>query len=258
MFYFVKILIWFLVYPKPQTQKPYTMEKKLTRIPSEAVLGGVAAGMSDYFGVDRTIIRVLWVVALLLPIPPNFFWTTIVYIILWVALPEGTPGLNTPVNPYDRPLGTEPSDDPRFSGSSPGYSTAGSRGSGIFSNSSDPDRSIKIIGVILLGIGAFLLLDELPYWYRVREYIWPAALIAAGAFLLLRQRDKEQYTGGSDTTPPPPTDPLTPTSPFPPTEPDPVPYRPFDAPTSNPSIDPDRPADPDGETDPSGDYPQVK
>lgn len=233
------------------------MEKKLTRLPSEAVLGGVAAGMSDYFGVDRTIIRVLWVVALLLPIPPNFFWTTIVYIILWVALPEGTPGLNTPVNPYGPP-GTEPSDDPRFASTSSGFSAAGSTGSGIFSSSSDPDRSIKIIGVILLGVGAILLLDELPYWYRVREYIWPAALIIAGAFLLLRQRDKEQHSSSSASTPPPPAAPYSPNDPFSPVDPDPVPYRPFDAPSSNPSIDPDRPADPDGETDTSGDYPQVK
>ena len=234
------------------------MEKKLTRIPNEAVLGGVAAGMSDYFGVDRTIIRVLWVVALLLPIPPTFFWTTIIYIILWVALPEGTPGLNTPVNPYDRPPGTEPSGDPRFASSAPGYSTSGATGSGIFSNSSDPDRTIKIIGVILLGVGAILLLDELPYWYRVREYIWPAALIVAGAFLLLRQRDKEQYTGGSNMTPPPPADPFTPNDPFSPVDPDPVPYRPFGTPPTNPSIDPDRPADPDGETDTSSEFPQVK
>ena len=233
------------------------MEKKLTRIPSEAVLGGVAAGMSDYFGVDRTIIRVLWAVALLLPIPPTFLWTSIIYIILWVALPEGTPGLNTPTNPYDRPPGTEPSDDPRFASTSPGYSTSGAGGSSIFPSSSDPDRSIKIIGVILLGVGAILLLDELPYWYRVREYIWPAALILAGAFLLLRQRDKEQYNNGT-TPPPPPAGPSTPTDPFPPVEPDPVPYRPFDTPAPNPSIDPDKPSDPDGETDPNGDYPQVK
>ncbi|MPR35524.1 PspC domain-containing protein [Salmonirosea aquatica] len=79
------------------------MEKKLTRIPSEAVLGGVAAGMAHYFNIDRTIIRVLWVVALLLPIPPTFFWTAVIYIVLWAALPEGTPGFNTPTNPYDHP-----------------------------------------------------------------------------------------------------------------------------------------------------------
>ena len=100
--------------------------------------------------------------------------------------------------------------------------------------------------------------DELPHWYRVREYIWPAALIVAGAFLLLRQRDKEQHNNETTTPPPPPADLFTPNDPFPPVHPDPVPYRPFDNPPTNPAIDPDRPADPDGETDISSDYPQVK
>ena len=226
------------------------MEKKLTRIPSEAVVGGVAAGMSDYFGVDRTIIRVLWVVLLLLPIPPTFFWTAIIYIIFWVALPEGLPGANSPTNLYD---GTDGSVDPN---------APHTRAANFFANSSDPDRSIKIIGVVLLGVGAILLLDELPYWYRIREYVWPVALIVGGAFLLLRQRDKEQYSGTSNSPPPAdpytPSDPFAPRDPFPPTEPDPVPYRPFDGPMNNPSIDPGTPADPDGETDSGSDYPLIK
>ncbi|WP_373514527.1 PspC domain-containing protein [Persicitalea sp.] len=226
------------------------MERKLTRIPSEAVVGGVAAGMSDYFGIDRTIIRVLWVVLLLLPIPPTFFWTAIIYIIFWVALPEGLPGANSSTNVYDGDAGINP--DP---------SAPGTRPPGFFANSSDPDRSIKIIGVVLLGVGAVLLLDELPYWYRIREYVWPVALIVGGAFLLLRQRDKEALSGTDST--PPPADPFTPrdtrsAEPFPPTEPDPVPYRPFDGPTTSTSVDPDAPADPDGETNPGSEPPIVR
>ncbi len=216
------------------------MERKLTRIPSEAVVGGVAAGMSDYFGIDRTIIRVLWVVLLLLPIPPNFFWTAVVYIIFWAALPEGLPGGNGMV---DGTVGNQ------NVGSGPYTSTSQP-------NSSDPDRSIKIIGVVLLGVGAILLLDELPYWYQIREYIWPVALILGGAYLLLRQRDKEQFSGTTNT--PPPADPFSPHDPFPPTEPDPVPYRPFDTQVNNPSIEPDAPSDPDGETDPSDEPPKIR
>lgn len=217
------------------------MEKRLTRLPNDAVLGGVAAGMADYFNIDKTIVRVLWAVALLLPIPPTFFWTAIIYIILWVALPEGTANA-----PYTGSTPNPGSPDPA------NPSSAGN-GSGLFNNSNDPDRAVKIIGVVLLGIGAIMLLDELPYWYQIREYIWPIALIGVGAYLLLRQRDKEQYGNGSV----PPANPNPPVDPFPPTEPDPVPYRPFDAP-SNPSIDPDAPADPDGETDPNGNSPQIK
>lgn len=217
------------------------MEKRLTRIPSDAVLGGVASGMANYFGIDTTIVRVLWAVALLLPIPPSFLWTTIAYIILWAVLPESGP--DTTIN-----AASSTSDNP----------TREPSGSSFFSNSSDPDRTVKIIGVILLGVGAILLLNELPYWYQIRQYIWPAALIIAGAYLLLRQRDKEQYEGTTSYNPPP-------APPTPPVEPDPVPYRPFDStqtkPTDNPESGPadsSGAADPDGETDPDGNPPQVR
>ncbi len=220
-----------------------SMEKKLTRIPSEAVVGGVAAGMSDYFGVDRSVIRVLWVVALLLPIPPTFFWTAIIYIIFWVALPEGLPGTNAPTTVYDA---NTPTSSPEAT-----HQT-------FLSNSSDPDRSIKIIGVVLLAVGGILLLDELPYWYRIREYIWPVALIVAGGYLLLRLRDRNESTSTdlTNTPTPPPADPFAPRDPLPPTEPDPTPYRPFDGPLNKP--DPDRPTDPDGDTNLDGDPPIVK
>lgn len=225
------------------------MEKKLTRIPSEAVAGGVAAGMADYFGIDRSIVRVLWVVALLLPIPPTFFWTAIIYIIFWVALPESIPGANA-ATIYDP--------------NAPAGSPEASRQT-FFSNSSDPDRSIKIIGVVLLAVGGILLLDELPYWYRIREYIWPVGLIVAGAYLLLRLRDRNEgtskdFTNTDFTSPPtpPPADPFAPRDPFPPVEPDPTPYRPFDRTPSNPDITPDRPTDPDGNTNLGGEPPITK
>ncbi|GEM_PF-818468 len=215
------------------------MEKRLTRIPSDAVLGGVASGMANYFGIDTTIVRVLWAVALLLPIPPSFFWTTIAYIILWAVLPESDPKTNI-----------------NTAGSSADNPARESFGSNFFTKSSDPDRTVKILGIALLGVGGILLLNELPYWYQIREYVWPAALIVAGAYLLLRQRDKEQFDGGFTYNPPP-------TPPTPPVEPDPVPYRPFDTakPTDAPTSEGSEsagPADPDGETDPDSEPPQVR
>ena len=37
------------------------MEKKLQRIKSKGVIGGVCAGFAEYFGIDVTIVRLLWV-----------------------------------------------------------------------------------------------------------------------------------------------------------------------------------------------------
>ena len=71
------------------------MEKKLHRIPDQAVFGGVASGIAQYFQIDVVIVRVLMVVMLLLPIPPSFGWTGLIYIILWAVLPIG-PAVNIP------------------------------------------------------------------------------------------------------------------------------------------------------------------
>ncbi|MBR3286355.1 MAG: PspC domain-containing protein [Bacteroidales bacterium] len=37
------------------------MEKKLQRIKSKGVIGGVCAGFAEYFGIDVTIVRLIWV-----------------------------------------------------------------------------------------------------------------------------------------------------------------------------------------------------
>ena len=60
------------------------MAKRLYRAAKkDSILGGVAAGIAEYVGVDPTIIRLLWVLAGLL-------WGggIIAYIIAWVIIPR--------------------------------------------------------------------------------------------------------------------------------------------------------------------------
>lgn len=58
------------------------MEKRLYRIKSSKMLGGVAAGFAEYLNLDVTLVRVLFVVAFFAPIP-----SVIPYIILWAVMP---------------------------------------------------------------------------------------------------------------------------------------------------------------------------
>ena len=60
------------------------MNKRLERIADQAQIGGVCAGLADYFGIDRTLVRVLFVIGIFLP----HFPAVIIYVILWIALPE--------------------------------------------------------------------------------------------------------------------------------------------------------------------------
>ncbi len=152
------------------------MEKKLHRIPDQAVVGGVAAGISQYLQIDVAIIRVIMVVMLFLPIPPNFGWTGLIYLVLWAALPTG-PAINSSF---------EANKNPDF-----------------FKDKAQSEKTVMILGGALIFFGAIMLLDDFPIWYQIKRYIVPIALMATGAFLILRQRDKKQEEKHTIVTPPP-------------------------------------------------------
>jgi phage shock protein C len=59
------------------------MEKRLLRNKKNGVIAGVAAGLSDYFGIDVTIIRLILVAGIFLPFP-----VVIPYIIACAIMPE--------------------------------------------------------------------------------------------------------------------------------------------------------------------------
>lgn len=56
----------------------------LTRDRNHRILGGVCAGLADWLGWDRTIVRILYV---LLSVLSAAFPGILVYIVLWVAMP---------------------------------------------------------------------------------------------------------------------------------------------------------------------------
>lgn len=62
---------------------PPRKRRRLYRDPEHNVLGGVAAGMAHYFGIDPVILRVIFVVATL-----AYGTSALVYVLLWIILPE--------------------------------------------------------------------------------------------------------------------------------------------------------------------------
>jgi len=61
---------------------------QLMRSQDDRVIAGVAGGIAAHYGIDPTLVRVIWAVSL-------FFGGlgAIVYIVLWIVLPAGTPVL---------------------------------------------------------------------------------------------------------------------------------------------------------------------
>ena len=64
-------------------QDPLPRPKKLYRDPDEKVIAGVCSGLGHYLDVDLTLIRILFLVALI--IGSAGFW---IYVILWIAVPK--------------------------------------------------------------------------------------------------------------------------------------------------------------------------
>lgn len=57
--------------------------KRLTRSVEDRMIGGVAAGIADYFGIDPTLVRLVFALSLLAGGSGM-----VLYIILWVVMPE--------------------------------------------------------------------------------------------------------------------------------------------------------------------------
>lgn len=58
------------------------MQKKLYRSETDIMVGGVCGGLAEYFNIDSTIIRLIFVLILL-----SGGSGILVYIVLWIVLP---------------------------------------------------------------------------------------------------------------------------------------------------------------------------
>lgn len=62
------------------------MDTRLVRSASDRMIGGVCGGLARYFGIDATIVRLVFVLAVLSGLSP------LIYVILWIVMPqEGAP-----------------------------------------------------------------------------------------------------------------------------------------------------------------------
>jgi phage shock protein C len=160
------------------------MEKKLYRDETHKTIGGVCAGLAEYFGIDISIVRLVFLLTLIFK-----GGGLLIYIILWIVLPKkpfqvAPPFGQAPNKPYNDPHVdyTVPplnpiSTDPQFVN----YPKKTSTGS-------------IIAGAILIMIGAFFILDDLniiPDWDM--EHLWPIILIAVGVVVLFAGSKKQPW-----------------------------------------------------------------
>ena len=131
--------------------------KKLQRDMQHKVLGGVCAGLANYFGIDAAIVRILFVFALLAF--SAGFW---LYIILWIVMPEA-----------------KPEDTQSFIVTEDGQVVP----------ESTSQKSSATAGIILILAGCCFLLGNLIPRFTWRTF-WPIVLIGLGLLLIVPLKDK--------------------------------------------------------------------
>ncbi|MBU2576577.1 MAG: PspC domain-containing protein [Nanoarchaeota archaeon] len=58
--------------------------KRLYRAPAkDSIIGGVCAGIANYFGIDPVIVRLIWVLAIF-----GFGFGIFAYLLAWIIIPR--------------------------------------------------------------------------------------------------------------------------------------------------------------------------
>ena len=80
--------------------------KRLTRSIVDCKIAGVCGGIAEYLEIDSTVVRLIWVLLVLMPVPvvPAFLG----YFVAWLVLPKAPLPVGQPVSPGGAPHSAQP------------------------------------------------------------------------------------------------------------------------------------------------------
>ncbi|MEG8946116.1 PspC domain-containing protein [Rosettibacter firmus] len=136
------------------------MPKKLYRSRKFRVLGGVAGGLAEYFGLDPILMRVIFVLITLI----NGIGI-LLYIILWIIIPEEPLELAYNINQEEKKDNQEPQQSQT-----------------IFESRKN-GKGRTVIGIILIIIGLLFLAERFIPSFCFEDII-PITLIIIGVLLI--------------------------------------------------------------------------
>ena len=134
------------------------MEKKLQRDTNHKVIGGVCAGLANYFDMDASLLRLL--LAFMILFAGTGFW---LYIILWIVMPAGN--VFQPTAETIDAVMNDASPNPQI------------------------NKGSLVVGLILIGLGALGLIHRFVPAFNW-QMVWPIILIVLGLVLLI-PKDKK-------------------------------------------------------------------
>ena len=132
--------------------------QRLYRFPNRAMVGGVCAGLAEYFKIDPSIVRVIFVLG---TFAKGIF--LLLYLLLWVALPT--------------------------SDSYVAYSEEQSTLTPSNIMETKKQNSNFLGGIILVIVGVIFLFDEFDlFWWFSFDKLWPVIPTVIGLYLLFKDK----------------------------------------------------------------------
>jgi phage shock protein PspC (stress-responsive transcriptional regulator) len=152
------------------------MEKRLYKDQQHKMIGGVCAGLAEYFNIDVTLVRVLFFATLILK-----GGGLVIYIILWICLPKKPYNFGAPFVDYrvpPTPFGNEP--QPPMMPYTDMPKTRSNAG--------------VIVGAVLIIIGGLFLADQMGIIPDIDlEDLWPLILVAIGCVLIFTRGKRQPW-----------------------------------------------------------------
>jgi len=157
------------------------MNKTLHRSQTDKVIAGVCGGLADYFDIDSTIIRLLFILIVALGGSGVFL-----YLILWLTMPKSSSGeavlTEERVKEFANEIKEKAQDFKeevkKYNRNTEMHNHGGGR---------------RFFGWLLLVLGiAFLVNNLVPYWMRAQMIrFWPLFLIVAAILLIVNSRKEK-------------------------------------------------------------------
>ena len=146
------------------------MNRRLYRCRENRIIAGVASGVAEYFGLDPTLVRILWFVSI-------FFGG--LGIVAYIGL-----AIIVPIEPLT----------PELAAAHAAAAEAGTQGHRHAAGGTG-GRLAMLFGIVLIVVGSFGLLEMLlPGWMSWRQ-LFPLLLIVIGGFIVASglRREPEEH-----------------------------------------------------------------
>lgn len=183
------------------------MEKRLHRNIHDKVLSGVSSGLAEYLGYDVMLIRILFVASAFF----TFGTTLLIYIILWIVIPENydpgerfskfyqsQPGFQhdpmfNSANAFSNPSNSGAQTKWNTENAGPNFTMPNQPNFNTPQTGNDTGRTVAGLALILLG--CFFLAKKfffIPAWFSLFK-LWPLVIVAIGISLIFKNKRKNEW-----------------------------------------------------------------